>query len=74
MLHARSQLIAIYSQALGDITHIILCVLLDNDIRSHITIHSKNLSFTEMILDTIKKEIRVHKEQSILYIEKKKKH
>ena len=53
LLHARSQPIAIYSQALNDITHNIICVLLNNDIRSDIAVASTNLSFTEMTLDTI---------------------
>ena len=56
LLHANSQPIEIYSQALDDVTHNILCVLLDNDIRSDITVDSKNLSFTEMTLDSIKKD------------------
>ena len=56
LLHASSQPIEIYSQALDDVTHNILCVLLDNDIRSDITVDSKNLSYTEMTLDTIKKD------------------
>ena len=53
---AINQAIEIYSEIIDDVTHNIICILLDNDLRQDIVIDVKNISFTSLTLTDILKD------------------
>eukprot|EP00483_Globobulimina_turgida_P003080 UN03085 len=47
------QPIDIYSQILDDVTHNILCIIFENDLRDNVVIDVRNISFTEQTLSDV---------------------
>merc|ERR1712228_39534 len=51
--HAMNHPIDIYTQIIDDVTHNILCIIFENDLRDNVVIDVQNISFTERTLKDI---------------------